>query len=526
MRMRSLDIKKKDKLLAVFAYLICLVVAIWIVETKDNYHIDEIFTYGLSNHQYVDTTEMRVVEGKRYEPAGNAWYDYMVVQPDGRFDYANVWKNQREDVHPIFYYVLVHTISSFFPEQFSRWFAGSVNVIFLLLTLYAVRKLIDSFTQDKKIIFAVSVYFSLCGGIILATEMFRMYIVAMFFVTLLTELFIRLYKSCYGRESDRMLYAKIIMASVLGALTHYYVIVYLVLLCIVYSILILIEKKLGDFAKLVGCMVTSAVGAVIIFPAMLGHFFVSDRGKQSMEGLVESSLQNYIVDLQDYAAFLNEYLFGGMALLVLLILFVLLVVRRPQIELQRQNAGKMLILIVPSILYFLLISRVAVYNTDRYIHPIYGVTVTAGIYMIYFVVHAVMRKGLADLFIMLSLFIMMVGSWFGSGVLRFETVGENDTKINYEDYDAIYIYMDEEQWRVQAGFWKFKDCKSILFLSDDGFDFIYDSGILEEEEILVIIQDEIEDADFYLASVVGVCSNLEKYVEADHEGYATVYYLD
>lgn len=118
MSIKSFCIINKNKILTIFVYLLCFLIAVWAVETKDYYDVDEVFTYGLSNHQYVDTTEMRPIEGQMYEPAGNAWYDYMVVHPDGRFDYANVWKNQREDVHPIFYYVLVHTISSFFPNQF------------------------------------------------------------------------------------------------------------------------------------------------------------------------------------------------------------------------------------------------------------------------------------------------------------------------------------------------------------------------------------------------------------------------
>lgn len=142
MGIKGFGIKNQDNILTALVYLLCIVTAVWVVETKDDYETDEIFTYGLSNHQYADTTEMRVVEGQKYEPAGTAWYDYMVVQPGEGFDYANVWKKQAEDVHPVLYYAIVHTISSFFPGQFSRWFAGIVNLIFFVMTLYVVRKIV------------------------------------------------------------------------------------------------------------------------------------------------------------------------------------------------------------------------------------------------------------------------------------------------------------------------------------------------------------------------------------------------
>lgn len=522
MNIKSLYSAKKGRIPTVLVYLLCFITVIWAVETKDNYNIDEIFTYGLSNHQYVDTTEMRIVEGQKYEPAGTAWYDYMVVQPGEGFDYANVWKNQAEDVHPILYYTLVHTMSSFFPGQFSRWFAGIVNAVFFTLTLYMVRKIVYRLTQDKKLVFVASVYFSLCGGVIVALWMFRMYIMAMFFVTLLAWLFMELYRSLPEGEPDKKLYLKLGVASVLGALTHYYVIVYLVLACVVYSLLILSKKRFGDFARLVGCMAASAAGAILIFPAMLRHFFVSDRGKQSVEGFWENSILKYAEDLSDYGEFLNDYVFGGIMLPVLLLLLVLLLIKKPGHVLQSPIHGEMLILILPAALYFLLIARIAVYNTDRYIHPIYGVAVAAGICALYFASHAVMQRRTADFFIALVVVCIVVRSWFCVDLINLEDEGKT---IDYADCDALYLYKDDELWRIQAGFWNFKDCKSMTFISDDGFDYIYQSDLLESDELLVIIQDEIEDADFYLASITGVCPDLDDYTEADHDGYATVYYL-
>lgn len=513
----------KDKLLTAFIYLCCFMTVFFAVETKKDYNLDEIFTYGLSNHQYVDTTEMRVIEGQKYEPAGNAWYDYMVVQPQGRFDYANVWKNQTEDVHPILYYVLVHTISSFFPLRFGRWFAGIVNAVFFALTLYVARKIVYSFFQDKRSVFVFSLHFILCGGMIVAVRFFRMYIMAMFFVTWITWLFICLYKSLHNGTASRGLYVKIGFAAMLGGLTHYYFLVYLVLLCVVYGLLILSEKRLGDFGRLVGCMAAAAVGTIAVFPAMLRHFFVSDRGKQSIQGFMDNTVSNYAEDLSDYMGFLNEYLFGGIIWLLILILLVVVAVKKIHFRISRPLLGEILLLVIPAAFYFLMISRIAVYNTDRYIYPIYGVALIAGTGIVYYLSHAVMKRKMADAFVIVITLCMVIGSWFCTKLIYNEP-GED--AIPYEELDALYLYKDSDLWRVQAGFGNFSRCKSIRFFSDDGFDYIYQNDTMEEEELLVIIQDEIEDAQPYLSGIVAVCPNLEHYEEIGHSGYATMYYLN
>ncbi len=66
-----------------------------------------------------------------YESTYDIFYNnYFAVKKNERFDYRKVWKNQKNDVHPPIYYILLHTICSFFPGKFSWWYAGSINIFF------------------------------------------------------------------------------------------------------------------------------------------------------------------------------------------------------------------------------------------------------------------------------------------------------------------------------------------------------------------------------------------------------------
>lgn len=186
--------------------------------------MDEIYSYGLANHQYTDTIKMDPEEGVPYEPVAMAYLEYVAVKEEGRFDYINVWKNQAEDVHPPFYYLILHTICSIFPGKFSIWYAAYINIIFALLTLWAVRKLAWELTEDALFKTVVSVCFILTSGVLHICAFLRMYIVVMFWITLITYLFAKILR---GGKSNNYVY--ICIVSVLGTLTHYYFLIYLFL---------------------------------------------------------------------------------------------------------------------------------------------------------------------------------------------------------------------------------------------------------------------------------------------------------
>lgn len=97
---------------------------------------DGIFTYTLANNpysfEYIDSTLSKL-------PQNNGWINASVlresyiVQAYSRFNYSSVYFHQRIDNHPLLYYSLVHTVSSFFPGTYSPTYTMIVNFIFITL---------------------------------------------------------------------------------------------------------------------------------------------------------------------------------------------------------------------------------------------------------------------------------------------------------------------------------------------------------------------------------------------------------
>lgn len=141
---------------------------------KEGLHSDEAYSYGLSNSYYqpfvlapeslndLGTITLNYdAETETYEldlsqcdmincftwTDGSVFSDYLTVNPGERFAYDSVLYNQRLDVHPPLYYLLLHTICSFFPGRFSLWYAFVINLfclvgtqIFLFLTARRLSK--------------------------------------------------------------------------------------------------------------------------------------------------------------------------------------------------------------------------------------------------------------------------------------------------------------------------------------------------------------------------------------------------
>lgn len=139
-------------------FLICVIV----IACKKNFHVDEIFTYGLANHVDGSIAMAPQTAPYLYEPAERAYEEYMAVQEGHRLDFKNVWNLQEKDVHPPFYYVLIHLISSVFAGSASKWIAASVNIVFMLLTLWMVRKILCLFVRRMPVDCDLCLLFRIC----------------------------------------------------------------------------------------------------------------------------------------------------------------------------------------------------------------------------------------------------------------------------------------------------------------------------------------------------------------------------
>lgn len=198
---------------------------------------------------------------------------------------------------------------------------------------------------------------------------------AMFWVTLLSYILI---KEAKQTKHTINFFIKLFMAAVLGALTHYYCIVFTVLICGVYCIMFLCRKRWKEAAGMVATGILAGGVSCLIFLAMLEHIFSGYRGTQSLENLKITSLTEIENRLKNYFSIIDGQVFGGILLYVFVALLFGLILFLSEKEhggrKKKLAAEKEYILIfIPVIFYFLIVAKIAVYITDKYMFPIYGI---------------------------------------------------------------------------------------------------------------------------------------------------------
>ncbi|MBQ1507195.1 MAG: glycosyltransferase family 39 protein [Ruminococcus sp.] len=349
---------------AVLAVIIILSLAIstFFVSVKQGYHEDELLTYNLAN-----SSKQLDVSGGWSSPED--FNEYLSVSDEHRFDYAQVYQNQIIDAsHPPLYYALVHTVCSLFPNEFNRYFAYSVNVaamIGILILLYKIGRRISG--SNFWALTAVLAY-ALSIACITTTIYLRMYSTLTFFVLAFIYQSIRLYDRkntiCFA---DCLLITLIVM---LGILTQYYFILFAGLTGLVFLVLKIKERCIKDIFKYIFSAAFGAAFALGIYPFIISNVLGGNRGLGSLELSIDPiTIITYLgYKLCTYVQVLAKDLFLNQIWLLLfcLVCALGLGIYFRFFKKKKLNRAAMFV-IIPSVVYFIVISILSPFNSDRYV---------------------------------------------------------------------------------------------------------------------------------------------------------------
>lgn len=525
---------QKPSFLTIILYVIFLILMILTISNKENYHVDETYSYGLANHQ--EGVAIKIEDGRRYFDPEEPFLEYLTVNKEHRFDYQNVWENQSQDVHPPLYYALLHTICSLFPGTFSKWYAGSINILFALLTLFILRKLVLQLTNNnEKIQEIISILFVLSSGILSAVSFFRMYILAMFLVTLLIYLLV---KEIGVWEFNLNFYVKLGLVALFGALTHYYCIVFTVFICAVFCIILLLNKKVFPVVGVIITGILSGASAYRIFPYMLYHMFGGYRGTEAANNLNQSAdefwerIKNFfnIIDAEIFGNIL-EYI--GVALFFMLILYYVFgkqyqthTTEQYIFDFHEATARIMLmrysLIFIPISMYFFIVSKMAAYITDRYMFPIYAGAMGGFFCFTIIFLQQIFKNKMFLAVISVFMAIIIINEWkdvswpyLGKGSVNLVEMSKDREKV-----DCLYIY--DSDWKMQPSFLEVRNYNSVTFVQNSNLEMLPSLDVIDNKELMVLVT---ADSETILEEIMKKCPQFSGYSEIGTYAFTTTYYL-
>lgn len=358
----------------ILAWLLIALVAFAFCLRKQGMFLDEIYTYGLSNSQRAPwLSDVNGWEGQSVVFTQDELLDYLTVTETDGFDYASVYYNQTQDVHPPMYYFLLHTASSLAPGIFSKWVGLSVNLVLFAVTLVLYERLARTLFQSRAVSWLSMVLYGI-GGVGLSTMlMIRMYIL----LTLLTILLAYLVAK-HQKTGNKWLYPAIFLTIFSGMLTQYYYVFYAFLVCAFYDLYLLFHKKFAQFFAF-SCSALAGVLCMFgAFPCWYAQLFSQEEvsAQTTVDNLLNVS--QYVHRIVHFTKMCVDRSYAqGLLCAVLLVVLVVNFRQIKRICQQNRDLLESLLVIVPSLLAFAAAAILSPYQDIRYIYNVYPIMALA-----------------------------------------------------------------------------------------------------------------------------------------------------
>ena len=545
----------------IIAILMIAVVMIFFMTKKEGFHEDEMFSYGSSNYAYdnvyrpygkEDETNIfvkeKIMKGNIFQNlkyylidhrdikdetlaniksefvpiwrSADEAKDYLTIQPKDALNYGMVYYNQSRDIHPPLFYFLVHTVSVFFMGHFSKYIIFSINIVFMIFSLWTIKNIFEKLDKKYLIIPALILYGFSMGAI--STVIFlRMYSMLNFFVLMFISANIDIIKKNF--EIDKKLWNKLTWIVLLGFWTQYY-------FCIVAGIIaflvwIGVIKKQGkhDAITYVLKYLKMAVIGIVLYPLSINHIFFSYRGVGKAE-MVRGFGEKLIEYLKMIGySFSVPVLVIGVCLILLVTAVAIKSVLDKKINRDAKLAGAFIFTVICYICVIVKVSpELQDANIIRYIMCVLPMMVILFLLLIDIVIRNknVLKYSLVGISLAISVYGVLFSqpAFLYKGYARYLEIAEQ----NREDK---FVYVGDTVFNHIQSMPEFATYSESLILNENQLDILENDSKLSEENEFILSIKKYKGADEILSKVIEKTgfSNYEVLLDDDGDVGCKIY---
>lgn len=496
--MKKISIEKWILLLII---TVSLVTMIAYGNQKQGYHLDEIYSYGLANSEYLpfmhfgesgyDVKDWMLEYGagesfgdivrnlikdfqilkecgfdiyssEIYQAyliaqansrdtftttwvSGRDYRDYLAVSESNTFNYASVYYNQRGDVHPPLYYILLHTVCSVFQGRFSKWFGLGINFAVLTGTLLLLYHMVKRHFGGSRVALAVTAAYGLSNGFMTSAMYLRMYALLTLMTVLYCYVHLEIASGDFEMKGKRRLL--LVVATLGGFLTHYYFVLYAIGMAAVFVVWMGIRRRWKPLLQYLLTLSFTAAGGLCIWPFALKHVFLGYRGQASLSIVISGKI------ILSKTKLLIEHIIWQMTgdqWWLLFLSFMLLAIIFIRTRGKNIPVAKGLLLVLPVAWYILLVSQIVPMLVERYVMctlPFFSLFIVAGIT---FSVDKLVKKSWKQ---WVPVFTGALLILFGNCYINppdYLYPGGQETVVVPDNTDCVYV-LPNDSWNESAG---------------------------------------------------------------------------
>ena len=401
--------RKKEIIMITILLIIQTIIYICVGINKSYIHIDEAYSFGLTNYERVEIQDN--------ENFYNNWHtkeyyeDYLSIQEDEIGNYKPVYENQKNDVHPPLYYLLLRIAIGFTKGHFTKWPGIILNIIIYAFVTIFMYMILKKLFKDEKYAIEKSSILAFVSSIILASLSnviyIRMYSLLTLIILITTFLHIKLLEK---EQIDAKLLISIGLSVLAGILTHYYYLFYIFIIYLIFSIKYIKEKKIKNLIYYTLTMIISGIVSLIIFPYSIQHMFFGYRGQGVISNL--KNIHEIIPSIFSQIRNLNYYGFNNWMFIILLIIALILIYnkkyKKGKIKITKENKEVLKIIYIPSIFFFIMATIASPWKVLRYIVPVCGLIFILIIYYLYELIKTIFNEKRSNILISILLCLILI----------------------------------------------------------------------------------------------------------------------
>lgn len=370
---------RKKEILIISIILVIQTIIFTIVGINKEYiHMDEAYSLGLANYDKVEIQNSEDFYNKWHN--GEYYEDYLAVQDKDIGKYKQVYENQKNDVHPPIYYLLLRIAMGLSVNNYSKWPGIILNmIIYIFITIFMyliLQKLFENKKYSKEKALILAFVSSITMASLTNVIYIRMYALSALNILITTYLHMKLIDS---EKIKPKLLLSIGISALIGSLTHYYYLFYLAMLYVTFVIKYIKEKKYKDLIYYTITMCIAGALSLIIFPYSIQHMFFGYRGQGVISKL--TNVPEFAKSIADYLAKVNEFAFNNLMTVIILAIAGFTIYKLIQKQKIMKEKNKYINHILISMLfYFGLVAVASPWIELRYIMPICGLIFVVTIY--------------------------------------------------------------------------------------------------------------------------------------------------
>lgn len=417
---------------------------------KEGYFVDELYTYGLANGYMTPFLQQEENYANSYH-TGREFLEWLTVSNADDFQFDSVWYNQSQDVHPPFYYTIIHFLSSIFKETITPWIGLGVNYFFFATSVPVFYGIAVFILKNRWNALVATAMYVLSAGTINCILIIRMYMMLTFWILLYVWLLLHFFEERFYNTPKVLYYISITLVMILGFLTHYHFVIPAISISGIYVLYCVLHKKVKNIFYYILSCVSAIVATQYIFEYSFNHIFMSGRGLESIRNIKSADLIKNMIIMWKYV---DEQIFGGcfafVAFLAIIgIVFIIYKRIKKKDSLNNNKCKKtfcvewtQLAIIFTTIVYFAVVSKTVTLLISRYLYPVYPLIIMTLFVMVEHI-SAGFRSKYKMLIVYIATVICVVLSYIVPGapesLYRLNAIVPRIIKENYQGTDAIYI---------------------------------------------------------------------------------------